>query len=458
MFKVKEILEITKGKLVNGNEDEIIKDYNVSNKKWREGAFYIPINFRGDRQKYILDAVKSNVKGFMISNFYDKYEETIRQALEINPNILIIEVENINDKIYDLALYARNKNMNVPIIAVTGSVGKTSTTEIIETILKTEKKTFSDNGNNNTKELLSRLMLYIEENDIAVLEAGVAIKGNMEPISKLLVPSICVINNIGTSHIGNFGSKENILNEKLIITKYMQDEKIVLLNEDDELLKNVKLNNSYKVIKYSINEAKNIKQYDGKIEFETKVYNENTKFVLYGYGIHNVLNSICAIKIAEVYNIKKENIIKGIANYKNIDRRFDIKKNSKGNIIIDDTYNASYDSMKAGLIAANEIKSKRKIAVLGDMLELGEFSKELHINVGKVFKDLNFDMLFTQGENSKYICKEAEKYISKDKIKNYENQEDLINDLLKEIKAGDLIYLKASKKMNFDNIVNELVK
>lgn len=458
MFNIKEIINITKAKIINGKEDIEIKEFSISKNSWKLNSFYIPINFRGDRQKYILKAVENGIMGFMISSSYEDYKNTINQALEINPNILIIEVEDINNAIYALANFIRQKNINMPIIAVTGSVGKTSTCEMISCILKTEKKVYSDNGNNNTKELLSYLMLNIEGYDIAVLEAGVAREGKMEPISQLLLPSICVINNIGTSHIGNFGSRENILKEKILITSNMKDDKIVLLNNDNDMLNNLQLDSKYKVIKYSIDHAKNIKQCDGKIEFETKVYNEDTKFILYGYGIHNVQNAICAIRVAEIYKISKENIIKGIASYNNVDRRFKIKENNKENIIIDDTYNASYDSMKAGLIAANSMSAKRKIAVLGEMLELGEFSKELHTKVGKVFKDVNFDMLLTQGENTKYICEVAKKYIAEDKVKNYENQEDLINDLLKEIKNGDLIYLKASKKMNFDNIVNELMK
>ncbi len=457
MFKIKEIIEVTNGKLINGDTNEDVSEFYISSKNHYKNKFYIPITWREeDRQQYIIDAAKSGVKGYLISDLYEQKDEIIAESIKINPNIIIIQVENINTSIYKMASYKRNKMIDNPIIAVTGSVGKTSTTEMISSIIREEKNVFSDTGNNNAAPLLSWIMLDIDNYEMAVLEAGMARKNVMEPISELLKPSVVVINNIGTSHIGNLGSKEEILEEKLKLTSHMKDEKILLLNDDDSMLKNIKSNDIYTVKKYSLKEAKNINQKEEYINFETNVYGENTKFELKAYGIHNVSNAICAIRASEIFNIKKENIQNGIRNYRNVDRRFNVI-NKSNYIIVDDAYNASIDSMKAGLITSNEMKNcKRKIAVLGDMLELGEYSEELHRQVGEIFKEVDFDILLTQGENSKYICENARKYMKDKKVINFEIQEDLIKYLLNEIKEGDLIYLKASKKMNFDNIVKEL--
>jgi len=456
MLKLKEIEQITKGKIKNGEESKQIEKYYISKDNHYKDQFYIPIYWRGDRQQYILDAVKNGAMGYMISKSYINYDETVKQSLQLNPNLCIIEVEDINDAIYDLAMYVRNKNIDTPIIAVTGSVGKTSTTEMIYSILKQERKVYSDNGNNNTKPLLSWLMLDIESYDIAVLEVGIGNKDVMEPLSELLKPSICVINNIGTAHIEKLGSQENILKEKLKIINHIKGPKIVLLNNDDELLKKVELDKSHNVIKYSLNEVFNVRENDGKISFNINIYGKQTELILNAYGKHNILNAVCAIKIAEFYNISINNIKNGIEQYKSVGRRFEINTNKNKNIIIDDTYNASFDSMKVGLKEASKMKSKRKFAVLGEMLELGEFSKELHSRVGELFKELQFDYLYTQGENTKYICEEASKYIEKEKIKYFDSQKDLIRELLFDIKKEDLIYLKASNKMQFDTIVNKL--
>ena len=458
MFKIKEILEITNGTLINGDMDNIATKFNISSKNHYENEFYIPITWREvDRQQYIINAVNMGAKGYLISNSYEKNDEIIAESIRINPNIIIIQVENINTAIYQMASYKRNKVINNPVVAITGSVGKTSTTEMISSIIREEKNVLSDRGNNNAASLLSWIMLDIDDYEMAVLEAGMASKNVMEPISELLKPSIVVINNIGTSHIGNLGSKEEILEEKLKLITHMKDEKIVFLNDDDIMLKKVKMDDTYCIKRYSLNEAKNINQNGEYITFDADVYGESTSFELKAYGIHNVANAICAIRIAEIFNIKSNNIQNGIRNYKNVDRRFNVI-NKDDYIIIDDTYNASVDSMKAGLIAANDIKNcKRKIAVLGDMLELGEYSEDLHRQVGEIFKEIRFDMLLTQGENSRYICENAKKYILEKKIKNFEKQEELIEYLLEEIKEGDLIYLKASKKMNFDNIVKSII-
>lgn len=457
MFSIKEIKDITNALVINGNENIIIEKFNVSIKNHYKNDFYIPIFWKEDRQKYIIEAVKLEAIGFMVSSQYEEKDKIIQESIKINPNIIILQVEDINNAIYEMANYKRIKHIDVPIIAVTGSVGKTSITAMISSIIREEKKVLTDTGNNNVKPLLSWLMLDIEDYEIAVLEVGIGSKNVMEPISKLLRPSIVVINNIGTSHIEKLKSQQGILEEKLKITNYMKDNKIVFLNDDDELLKTVNLDSSYKIQKYSFEEARNVKQNKGIISFKTEVYGKNTEFNLNAYGNHNVSNAICAIRIAETLNIKKESIQKGIENYTSVDRRFEIiRKNNS--IIIDDAYNASVDSMRAGLISANQItECKRRIAVLGEMLELGDYSKKSHKKVGEIFKEVNFDILLTQGINTQYICDSAKKYMGNKTVINFENQEELIQYLLKEMNEGDLIYLKASKKMNFDKIVKTLI-
>lgn len=458
MFVIKEIRDITNAIIINGNEDTCIKKFNVSKKNHNKDDFYIPIFWREDRQKYIIDAVRANAIGYIISSKCDEKDKIIRESIEINPDVIILQVEDVNEAIYKMAMVKREQNMNSNIVAVTGSVGKTSTTEMIASILREEKRVLSDTGNNNTKLLLSWLMLDIEDYEMAVLEAGMGNKNVMEPISKLLIPSIVVITNIGTSHIGKLGSKEAILEEKLKLITYMKDDKVVFLNDDDIMLKTVKLDDGYDIKRYSLKEANNIVQHEDFISFDTMIYGENTEICINAYGEHSVLNAICAIRVAELLNINKENIKKGLNNYRNVNRRFNVvKKNDY--IVIDDTYNASVDSMKVGLISANQMKDcKRKIAILGDMLELGDYSEELHKQVGELFEKLNFDFLLTYGENTQYICNSCKEYMKDKTVIKFDEREQLINYVLQEMKKGDLIYLKASKKMRFDEIVKRVLE
>lgn len=457
MLNIKNIIDITSARIINGDENTIIEKFSISKMKHNKDEFYIPIFWREDRQKYIMEAVKAGANGFMINEDYEEKNEVIEQAMKINSSIIILEVKNVTEAIIEIAYYNRQKNIEMPIIAVTGSVGKSSTCEMIASILKEEKKVLKDNGgNNNTEPLLAFLMLDMDEFDIGVLEVGMGRRGTIEPVSELLIPSVVVINNIGTAHIQNFGSGEEILKEKLKLINFMREKKIVLLNNDDELLQNVKLNDEYNLTKYNLKEAEDIVQNEDYINFMVNIYGEKTNISLKAYGEHNVLNAICAIRIGELFHIKRENIQKGLQSYRNIDRRFNIIK-KEDYTIIDDTYNASVASMKAGLITANNMKGyKRKIAVLGEMLELGEFSEKLHTQIGEVFENVNFDILLTQGINTKYICEAAKKYMKEKIVYNFENQEELIEFLLKEIKKDDLIYLKASNKMKFNKIVERL--
>ncbi len=459
MYTLEEIAKITEGKILKGDVQTGITEFSIRGREHQKGAFYMPIFCNEDRQAYIIDAVKAGATGYMISSQYDRKEAIIEESLKLNPEIMILQVENINQAIYKMAMESRQQNKIIPIIAVTGSVGKTSICAMLTSILKQEKVVLSDEGSNhNTRVLLSHLLLNIQNYEIAVLEVGIASKNTMEPMAKLLEPSIAVINNIGTAHIGNLGSRESILKEKLELTKHMQGEKLVFLNEEDDLLRKVELEEENTVYRFSLKEASRIQQQEHNIIFQTKVYGKETSFKLHAYGEHSVSNAICAIRIAEHFNIKQENIQKGIECYRSIPRRFEVI-DQKGYTIIDDTYNASVASMEAGITNANLIKKcKRRIAVLGDMLELGDYAKELHIKVGKIFEIVDFEMLLTYGEKASYIAEVAKPYMQGKVIKHFDTQEALIDFLLSEVKEEDLLYFKASKKMGFDKIVKKLLE
>ena len=277
--------------------------------------------------------------------------------------------------------------------------------------------------------------------------------GELEKLSDLVKPNIGVITVIGTAHIGIFKSREGIFKEKIQITNHMINPALLVLNGDDDFLIKVNSNDKYNVVKYYDNEANNIVQNEDNTQFETSIYNKVSKLVINQIGTHNVKNALCAIKVAESLNISPENIIKGISNYQNFSRRLE-KIYLKGNItLIDDTYNASIDSMKSGLKTVNELKAKRKIAVLGDMLELGDFASVLHSEVGKIINTLNYDSVYLFGKEAKNIAKVIEKEM---KVYHYDDIDKLIKDLNDEIKDGDIVYIKASNGMKFNKIIDAL--
>lgn len=461
MFSLKEIEKYTNGKIINGDENKKINYYCVSHKFGINGGFFVPIEFHGvNREIYIIDSINLGAIGFMINSNSNNYNKIIEEAKKINPGICILEVENVNDAICILAKINRDLNIDKPIIGITGSVGKTSMSAMISNILKKEKKVLHDinNRNMNTSVLISRDLMHLENYDMAVIEIAASMPGRMQNVADFVKPSIGVVTAIGTAHLNNFHTKENILEEKLHIADSLKDEKILFLNGDDELLKDVQETEKCKIIKCSKNEASNIIQNDFGISFDIDIYNKKTKFDLQLFSLHYLSSIVIAIRIAEHYNIKYENIIDGINEFKPINGRQKVLRNiDKDLTLIDDSYSSSFESVKLGLDVASKIKSKRKIAILGKMAAYGEEANNMHEELGKYFNSLNFDYLYLTGEHTKHIFKGALQNGFKEKnIKKFKTQELLLEDLEKIIQNGDLIYIKAAHTQNFESIVKEL--
>lgn len=459
MFNLKKIQEITNGLIVNGNYNEQIKEYSTSNTIFAKGVFYVPIVFKGhDNEENIINAVKNYALGFMINKNSTNYKKIIEEAKQINSNICILAVEDVNYALYDLGLKARELNIQKEVIAITGSYGKSTLTNLISKILETEMRVLYDfhNNNNNTRWHLSELLQYFENYDIAVLELGTSNFGRISQMSKLVKPSIAVINSIGTAHINNFKTKENILKEKLHIVDYVKDKKMLYINSDDEYLKKVEKSDCYKLLNYSIYDAWNITETDQGISFTTKIYNKETTFSLNLYGDYFIRNVVLAIKIAEIYNIKYENIVKAINDFKPLDGRFKVLKNINNITVIDDTYNSCFESIINGLETSNKIPSKRKIAVLGT-IGSGSNGKDdtsiIHEQVGDYFKNLNFDYLFLIGDYTKHTFKSALKYFPQQNIKRFKNKESLLQELINIITNDDLIYIKDAGLQEFEKII-----
>lgn len=453
MLNVKELIKATDGNLINGNLESVPKEYVIDSRNLEGNPFFIPIvGENTDGHKYIINAVEKGICGFFLNNKFEKREEVIKKSIEINKKIIIIEVEDTQKALYNAGVYNRNKHINIPVVAVTGSVGKTSTREMISSVLSVSKNVLTTTKNYNSVIGAPIMALKMDNQDVCVFEIGTDHKGEIEKLSNLVKPDIGVITMIGTAHIGIFGNKEEIFKEKSSIVSHMREKSTLIVNGDDEYLKTLQSNSKYNVITFSENEILDLEE-KNDIHFKTKIYDTLENITINQIGSHNAKNAVCAIKVAEILGIEKQNIIKGIENYKNFSRRLE-KINLKNNVLlIDDTYNASIDSVKSGLKTVNKIENRRKIAVLGDMLELGDMSKRLHEEVGEIFKYLNFDVLYLTGKESKYILERASKYIL---TKYFENIDELISNLKFNIKENDVIYLKASNGMKFDKIVKAL--
>ena len=247
----------------------------------------------------------------------------------------------------------------------------------------------------------------------------------------------------------------------------MQDGGTLVINNDNDMLhkwNEENTNKKFKVITFGIENKSDIMPYDivssengstYKIDIDGKTYNVN---VTVG-GNHFVLNSLCAIAIGRLFGIEMHDILDGIANFELTKRRMQVEKNNKGITIINDCYNANYDSMKAAIEYLGKINANRKIAVLGDMLELGEFSKNLHEKVGEEVGKNKIDILITVGETAKDIARKAKEYgVEQNKIYEFSNNDEAVSLIEKIAKEGDAVLIKASNGMKFQEIFEKIMK
>ena len=463
-MKIKDIIKVTNGKLIKGEENAEIKEFCKDTRIIKKGDTYIGIkgeNFDGNtlwQKAFEAGADTVIVQGIDFS----------KEKLEQYQNKNIIEVKNTIQALADIATYKRTScKKDFQVVGVTGSVGKTSTKDIIANVVAQKYSTLKTQGNNNNNIGLPFTIFKLENQEAAVIEMGMNHFGEISKLTKIAKPTISVITNIGTSHIGNLGSRENILKAKLEILEGM-DKKILVINNDNDLLHKYYLENvenkDIEIHTYGIENdsdvmAENIILNENDSEFICNIKGEKFKIKVPVGGIHFVYNAICAATVGTLLGLNQEQIKNGIETFELTKKRMDITELKNGVTIINDSYNASFESMQASLKYLNGLNSKRKIAVLGDMFELGEFSEELHEKVGKEVVKNKIDILICCGKNAKYIVENAEKEgMKKQNIYYFETREQ-VEELVKKIwQSGDSILFKASNGMKFFNIVENLIK
>ena len=469
-MKVKDIVKITNGKILCGDEKIPCNHFVRDSREVKEGDVYVALKGeRFDGNDFCQSAIDNGAKVCIVSKDVREKENDTKlvntEADKINNSIkenkvTIIKVEDTLKALQEIATYKRMQ-YNIPVVAVTGSVGKTSTKDLIASVVSQKYNTLKTKGNYNNEIGLPLTILGLTNEEAMVVEMGMNHLGEIRKLTNIAKPTVAVITNIGTAHIGNLGSRENILKAKLEIIEGLQGNTVVINNDNDLLHKWVNENKEkYNIITYGIKNkskymATDIKSFEDKSEFKVvceKDESINNKMVTVPVGgEHFILNSLCAIAVGEYLNVPTEKIINGIANLELTKKRMEVLTSKSGATVINDTYNANYDSMKAAITYLKEIKDKRKIAVLGDMLELGDYSKELHEKVGEEV-DESIDILITIGKEAKYI---AEKAKAKQIIECKDNEEAVRK--LKELGTkDDAILLKASNGMKFFEIATAL--
>lgn len=456
-ISVKKIIEITIGKLIYGDENIICKTFSKDTRTIKKGDTYLGIkgeNFNGS--EFYIDALEKGAKVCILQDIEIDLEE-----IQKYKDIAIVKVENVENALKQIAKYKRNL-YNIPVIGITGSVGKTSTKDIISSVMQRKYKVLKTQGNLNNQIGLPLTILSLNDEDALVVEMGMGDLGEIRNLTKIAKPDVAVITNVGTSHIGNLGSRENILKAKLEIIEGLNENGTLIINNDNDMLHmwNEK-NKMSNVITFGIDEksdfmAENIKLNENSSNYDIEINGEKNNIEINIGGKHFVYNSLCAIAVGTVFGLSIDEIKKGIEKFELTKSRMEIIKKDKVTII-NDCYNASFDSMKASIEYLKTQTGARKIAVLGDMLELGNFSCELHEKVGNVVGKNNIDILVTVGKEAKNIAKTAKTSgIDEKCIFEFDNNTEAIKKLKEIIEDNDIILIKASNGMNFKEIVEAI--
>lgn len=438
---VEDFINVAKAELIQGNKGLEIRNLNIDTRTIEKGQIFVAIE---NGNNYIESAIEKGATGLIVE------KQPQKEILKKYPNITVIKVENSIIALQKVAQFKREK-YNIPVVAITGSVGKTSTKDIIAKVVEKKYKVLKTEGNLNNHIGVPLTILKLEDHEALVVEMGMNHLGEISVLTNIAKPTIAVITNIGTSHIGILGSRENILKAKLEILEGLMPGGKIIINNDNDLLH--EWNNNTKIaITYGIENKSDITATNINVTESGSTYKlgEHTVNVPIS-GTHFIYNSLCAIAVGKTLGIDIEKIIEGIGEFELTKKRMETKE-IKECTIINDAYNASYESMKYALEYLKNVKGNRKIAILGDMLELGEFSKELHEKVGK---EVNADILITVGTEAKNIAKAAK---NAKQIYSYEKNEEASNKIKNIMKKGDVILLKASNGMKFSEIIQDLEK
>ena len=429
-MKISELIKATGAKVLKEYEDVEVR-ISTDTRTIQAGDFYLPLKGASfDGEKFISQALEKGAVGA----FCTKEGGTLL-------------VEDTLKAYLQLANYRRNK-INPTVVAITGSSGKTTTKEIVSSVLEAKFKTFKTPLNHNNEIGFCQTIFEMpDDTEVLVLEMGMRGLGEIELLSKYSEPDITIISNVGTAHIGRLGSRENIAKAKCEIVKYQRGKTFIANN--DEIIKNT-VNFDGEKIYYSINDVKILEKKTNysKFEYQGNVYELNVG------GDYNIENALAGINAGLKLGMGVNEIIAGLKNYHPIEKRWE-GVNAGGYEIINDSYNANPESMRTFVNTIFELY-KNYTLVLGDMGELGENEIKYHKELGEYINNhKNLDknaQVITIGELSKNISDN----ITNCKSIHFNSIEDAVNFIQKNIDKSSKIFLKASRSMKFERIIEAL--
>lgn len=457
---IEEILKATKGVDLTAFREGTVTNVVVDSRLAREGSLFVALpGEQTDGHCFLEKAVQSGAACALVSRMPE--EATLRAAVE--KHCPLIRVNNTEQALMDLAEWYLAQ-FGCLKVAVTGSVGKTSTKEMAARILETRYRTVKTEGNHNNNIGLPLTVFAVDaETEAVVLEMGMDKPGEIHGLAKVVRPDLAIITTIGTSHMEKLGSREAICEEKCSVTDYMDASCTLIINDTNDLLHSrfygtaKETNETYHLVRVAETDGtlllQNAQEDADGISFTL----DGTAFRLPLAGRHNAMNASLAAAAGLIAGISLEESAQALADFSETTGSRLKRIETEKYVILDDSYNASPESMKAAIDTLAVLGTGRKVAILGDMYELGSTEKALHGMVGNYAARMQVDLLLAVGQNAKYMAAEFVQETKNGQCKYYETKEECVSELPETLQTGDTILLKASRGMALETILKEIL-
>lgn len=440
---IQEIADICGGKIVSGDPEVTANEISTDTRTLTGDEVFFAIKGQHfDGTKYVKEAINKGATAIVV-----------QKVVKVKKGVTVIQVKNTIDALQKLATADRLIG-NFKTVVITGSSGKTSVKDMVSTILRTKYRVVSTPGNfNNHIGLPISLLSRAYHDQIGVFEVGMSNPGEIDTLAEIAKPDVSIVTNIGTAHIENMGSKEAIAEEKASLLAHTDKEGISIIPTDEEYADLLEARSSTRVIRVG-NEGqlviKEIKDTSHGVSFQITLRKQTVSMHLPYWGHHMAMNAALAVAVGVHFGIRLSDMAYALANLEvaggRLQRRF-----VDGVTFLDDSYNANPDSMRVGLETLGRIplkKNARRIAVLGQMAELGKRAKGEHEVLGQLAKEAGVDILFTVGKDAKHAWKTAEDLEGQ----SFTNQKQCADYLRKNLQTNDLVLLKGSRVAEMEKV------
>jgi UDP-N-acetylmuramoyl-tripeptide--D-alanyl-D-alanine ligase len=451
---VAQVVDMIPGSTLIGNSVEI-NGVSTDSREDLQGKLFIPIKGeKFDAHQFLSQAIENGAAAVLCSKSFEA----------VPTNVPVVLVEDTLEGLQQLAK-SYLKEWNGKVVGITGSNGKTSTKDILTSILSAKYKVHKTQGNYNNHIGLPLTVLSMEEDtEVAVLEMGMSNFGEIELLTKIANPDAAIITNIGESHMMELGSREGIAKAKLEIAEGLKENGTLFINGDEPLLiEGVKrISFKGKIETFGFNHTNNWYPTTFELTQNGSSFKvdqiEHKTFTLSVLGKHNISNTLSAIGVAVKFGLTSAEIEEGLADLQLTKMRMELLKAPNGVTVINDAYNASPTSMKAAIDLVADLKGvASKFVVFGDMLELGDQEIAFHEEIGSEVASKGIDYLYTFGELASNGAAVAKKVMGESRVKSYQDKVELIRDLQQTVQENDLILVKASRGMKLEEVVNTLL-